>query len=402
MLRSVFLSAALSLAVSASMANEFSIGTWNVATGTIENMAGRTDDLKLLGAEVRSKFKSLPNILVLQEVTSYAAAREIANGLGYRKATIATSDFGKDQEIWPFALEVAIITTKKVASVQAFQSVRKKKNGKIIANRPPFVQNQSSGKITQGRTEPLEIPKVGGIADKPVARGVLRVELGDGTVIYGVHLNSSGLGTCRAYLAVKDSRNLQRLAGALGLASHVSALIAAQKAVTKAVSEMPKEGVAATVEETLQRAASRESTAAAISMLAKTDVAAGKSVFVAGDFNTPLKEGCKTGVHLLSDHRPQVGCTRGFIDTSCKAKDGYDETIAILQKGLVGGPSFKVLTDGLGRTYVKSGFADSPIDNILVAGKAAASSFDVRKIEGTKVNDKVYGSDHFAVVAKMK
>lgn len=376
----------------------FSLATWNAAGASVESIADRKDDVKALGAAYRAELGKLPDVVVLQEITSFAAARKIADYLGYKDATIITSDVGDDREIWPFALEIAVITTENISAVDVFQSLRMKRN-KPVPPRAPFIEDQKTGSVRKGNAQEIEIPQIimASNSEKP-SRGVLRVELAD-LVIYGVHLSSSGLSACRAWQTASDAYGLQKLAESFGLGDQAKAIQDAKDAVLEYAKAIPKEGVSATVDETLKRAKKREAAAAAISILARADVSEGKSVYVAGDFNTPVSEKCKTGTKLAEDATPQASCKIKITPDTCGAVDGYDDTIAIFSKGLAGGPEFSVLTKDLDRTYTKGGFVNSPIDNILAAGPGAQKPHTVGRIEGPKVNGKVFGSDHYSVLA---
>ena len=108
---------------SAGPASAFSLVTWNVAEGSVENVTRREGDIGRLGALLRARLQGqLPDVVVLQEVTSYAAATRMARALGFSKAMVATSDSGNDREIWPFALEIAIVTTRPIVSVTSYQT----------------------------------------------------------------------------------------------------------------------------------------------------------------------------------------------------------------------------------------------------------------------------------------
>ena len=133
--------------------------------------------------------------------------------------------------------------------------------------------------------------------------------------------------------------------------------------------------------------------------VARQDLDAGKSIFVAGDFNTPLQEVCKTGEKLSEDAEPLMGCTTKLEASACRGKDGFDDTYAVLTKGLVADMRFRVLTEGIGRTYAKGDFVDSPIDNVLVVGPLSSGSFSAMKIKGPE-NDSTFGSDHYPVVVR--
>lgn len=64
------------------------------------------------------------------------------------------------------------------------------------------------------------------------------------------------------------------------------------------------EDAPAVTEDALRSARQRESTAAAVAVEVAKDVSAGRDVVVAGDFNTPFCEPCKTGTDLTAGHEP--------------------------------------------------------------------------------------------------
>ena len=121
-MRMVLAATMMMLLATAASAEEISIGIWNVSQGTLQSVARRGDELTRLRAELQQVTTSLPPIMVLEEVTSFASVEFIARALGYISGTVAISDAGSDRDIWPFALEVAIITTLPVVSVTAFES----------------------------------------------------------------------------------------------------------------------------------------------------------------------------------------------------------------------------------------------------------------------------------------
>ena len=181
-----FLAIALVLA-SIQTAKAFSLTTWNVAEGTIENVTRRETDIQRLGVIIRAKLQgNLPDVLVLQEVTSYAAAIRVARALGYQAGVVAASDSGSDAEIWPFALEVAIVTTRPIVSVTAYQS---------RADRKPFVAALATGDVTYGTVTPVTVPAVVALPPSElIPRAILRVEIEGNTVIYGVHFTRAASG----------------------------------------------------------------------------------------------------------------------------------------------------------------------------------------------------------------
>ena len=55
--------------------------------------------------------------------------------------------------------------------------------------------------------------------------------------------------------------------------------------------------------------------------------------------------------------------------------------------------------EGIGRTYAKGDFVNSPIDNVLVAGPVSSASFSALKLKGAD-NEPTFGSDHYPVVVR--
>ena len=302
----------------------FSLVTWNVAEGSVESLTRREADIARLGGVLREKLEGrLPDVVVLQEVTSYAAAVRVARALGFATGTVATSDGGNDKEIWPFALEVAIITSRPIVSVISYQS-------RVDDQRPPFVAVLGTGDVSYGTVSAVVVPaSVALPTNEIIPRAILRVELEGSVVIYGVHLNSSGLGFCRLEDAMKGASELRRKAVGLGLNGEAEAVQAAMDRVRKEMGRARNPGIEATKQEALRRARTREAAARAVAVLAAKDREAGKQVFVAGDFNTPLDEPCKTGKKLDEDFEPMTGCATRIDPASCGSKDGFDDTYAV-------------------------------------------------------------------------
>ena len=285
------------------------------------------------------------------------------------------------------------MSTRPVVKITSYQS-------RADERFPPFRVVLPSGEVTFGHVEAVKVPPEVALREKEtIPRAVLRVELDGGIVVYGVHLNSSGLGFCRVDDAIKGAKDLQQKAEALGLDADAKAIEKAIKSVRTGMRAARDPGIEATKQEALRRARSREAAAGAIALLARQDLDAGKSIFVAGDFNTPLQEVCKTGEKLSEDAEPLMGCTTKLEASACRGKDGFDDTYAVLTKGLVADMRFRVLTEGIGRTYAKGDFVDSPIDNVLVVGPLSSGSFSAMKIKGPE-NDSTFGSDHYPVVVR--
>jgi len=381
-----------------SPASAIDLLTWNTEQGSVEAIARKLNRIETLGDEVREKSKSgkLPEIAVFEEVTSYAAAASVARALGYKEGTVVVSDSGSDKEFWALALEVAVVTPRKVLSVTSYQD-------KVRADSAPFILDLASGALSSGTAKKIEIPpEVGVPADIFIPRSVLRVELEGDVVVYGVHLNSSGLGFCRTDGFKDGATELMSKAEAFGLQDEAARVKALRDALFAKMPLARNPGIEATKKDALDRARSREAAAGAIAKLAAADIKQGKTVLVAGDFNTPLVEKCKTGKKIGEDFEPMVGCSTGQTPTNCGQIDGFDDTFSILTDGVIDGVAFKVLTSELGGTYVGEGFADSPIDNVLIAGPVDAAKFEALKLGSEGTDHLVYGSDHHPVLVQEK
>ena len=130
-----------------------------------------------------------------------------------------------------------------------------------------------------------------------------------------------------------------------------------------------------------RNAMKREYVAAAMALSVLDDMRKfpGYSYMVAGDLNVGATDAAKNGEDL-------------DIDTTSGEEDRYDETHALLSKGLVDGLTMKNLCLGVGETYDSPDFPGTgPIDNIYVAGTRAGTFAEAVKSAET------FGSDHFAV-----
>ena len=72
--------------------NAFTLVTWNAEQASVESVTRREPTLAKLGETLKaSNAGALPDILVLQEITSWGAAARIARALGYANATLAVT-----------------------------------------------------------------------------------------------------------------------------------------------------------------------------------------------------------------------------------------------------------------------------------------------------------------------
>ncbi len=120
--------------------------------------------------------------------------------------------------------------------------------------------------------------------------------------------------------------------------------------------------------------------AMALSVLDDMEKFPGHSCVVAGDLNVGATDRAKNGADL-------------DVDTTEGEGDRYDETHALLGKGLVEGLQMKNLCMHVGETYDSPDFPGTgPIDNIYAAGPRVQAFSDAQKTAQT------FGSDHFGVL----
>ena len=121
-------------------------------------------------------------------------------------------------------------------------------------------------------------------------------------------------------------------------------------------------------------------------------LAAGRSLVVAGDFNSQAPgRVLRVGTDPGEDCAPTAGTCEGLCGAG--GLDGYDDSIAILL-GL--DDSARLLSGDLDSTYVLRHFPGGAIDHVLVAGPAAAgfSEASTPPVSGKRW----LGSDHRAVL----
>ena len=80
-----------------------------------------------------------------------------------------------------------------------------------------------------------------------------------------------------------------------------------------------------------------------------------------------------------------------FPEAARSGSDGFDDTLGMLEAGLVGDTKWTVLSKGLPRTYDDPAFANAAIDHIVVpVADSDRFSTAIRASE-------TYGSDHYPI-----
>ena len=202
----------------------------------------------------------------------------------------------------------------------------------------------------------------------------MRVDLEGGLTIFPVHLKSNRNGTCA------NLSNARR------------ALTAAGIDVPIAVDPALSNGFGAATREHLRNAQKRERVMAATIRVAEQAVSEGRTVLIAGDYNTAFEPG-KAGRNLDDDCSLQdFSCGKAPFPAPACNGDGFDDTLAMLEEGLIEASRWTVLSAALPRTFDDTAFADLAIDHMAVPTNQADSF-------GTATRaDETYGSDHFPII----
>ena len=134
---------------------------------------------------------------------------------------------------------------------------------------------------------------------------------------------------------------------------------------------------------------------AAVLVEANQAVADGPTVLIAGDFNIAFEPG-KSGRRHDDCRLKDFSCAQApFPREACRG-DGFDDTLAILERPLVGNRPWTFLTRTLGRTYDSEKFADLAIDHMAVPSDQSSMFATATKSEDN------YGSDHLAVITDFR
>lgn len=314
---------------------------WNIENATESKVAVQNVDIKRLGSDLD------PDVLVLQEVSGGAvAAQAIAAALGWPDAYIAVSDFFPPNANKPYySQELAVISRVPIVSVVEYDA---RPDGYTV----PVLQ---PGGATQPVSEkPLSadrIPGFGGGISR-YSKGTIRVDLDGGISLFPVHLKSDRV-TAKTPGEITDTR--------------------------------------------VKNAKKREVTIAAIGREASKTADSGRITVILGDFNTTFEPG-KFGVEVADCQLQDFPRAPAPFPPSACSGPGYDDTLGILEAGLVEAQRWSFLTRKLGRTWfgANNKYGDFAIDHVAVPIEQS-DWFGV----AARANER-YGSDHRPLVFEMQ
>lgn len=339
---------------------ETKIVSWNASPSLYEALSNRTEDFARIVNDLD------PDVLVLIEMAGDLEVREIARSLGWAKYYGVTSNWGVLSTQVYFALEAAVIS--KIPIVAAIEYDASPDGHHELFSHSGTV----SGLVAEKQLSASGIPGFGDTL-RATDRGTIRVDLENGLTIFPVHLKSNRNSACSS---MNDAvKTLEK-----------NSIVVPQDAV-----RFLENGFPAATAATASNAKKRERVMAAVTIAANEAISSGRTAVIAGDFNTGYEPG-KFGKQIADCQLSNFSCAKGpFPVSACQGGDGYDDTLGMLEEGLVGTAKWKILSRGLGRTYDDEAFSDHAIDHIAVP-TAAASRFSeaARALE-------TYGSDHFPI-----
>ena len=350
-----------SLGIPLAATAETRIVSWNASPAFYEGIELKLDDYARLAEELD------PDVLVLVEVGGLLETRLIADALGWDEYYLTTSNWAVARTNTFFALEAAVISKIPIEQVVEYDT--------SLDGYHPVHRNgvPTAIPITELKLLSDGIPNFGETLAH-TDRGTMRVDLANGLSIFPVHLKSN---RNRACFALSDALNAFEKYG---------------YQTDPSADEAPSNGFPGATHENIRNAEKRERVMAAVVRVAQEAVDDGRITMIAGDFNTSFEEG-KFGIAPEDCILTDFSCEKApFPAAACTGGDGFDDTMGILEAGLVSDATWTFLSRDLGRTYRDAAFADKAIDHIAVDAAASGRFTTAIKADG------LYGSDHFPLI----
>jgi endonuclease/exonuclease/phosphatase family metal-dependent hydrolase len=341
-------------------ATDVRVASWNVAASSYEKVLSRAADYKGMAETLK------PDVIVLIELTGRPDIKAIADAIGWPTYYAAVSDGQVQGDEIHAALEVGILSKIPITSVVEYDPKPEGRTNQVLTNAKP--DGDSSIPVSE---RPLKgIDRMGLAATD---RGTIRVDLANGLTVFPVHLKSNSNDAC---FASGDA---------------IAALKKLGLPAVPALQDVIDSGSDVKAKADKDNAFKRERVIAATKVVADQAVAEGRTVLIAGDWNTSFEPG-KFGNTFDDCQLSKFSCEKAPFPATACAGDGYDDTFAILTVPLAGMQKWTMLTRNLGRTFSDTAFADKAIDHMSVP-EAQAAAF----VEPT-VGPNTFGSDHFPII----
>lgn len=336
------------------------IMTWNAQTTLYESLPERNLEFQQLVIDYD------PDVLVLVEVAGTEEAKAIADALGWTDYQAVVSDFSLARDQAFQGLELLVISKLPIERVIEFDV-------SLDQVQPAFGKGSLGSTLPTVTEKELVNTALPSLAPFHAStRGTLQVDLDNGLTLYPVHLKSNRNGACFAIEGAIEEISSQDLEAAATLQRHYD------------------NGFRAATKERVDNAIKRERVMANVALLANQAGTEGRTPVILGDFNTSFEKGL-FGESFRDCTLKDFSCEQAPFPRSACKQSGYDDTLGMLTKPLIGEDRWRFLSRDLGRTYVKEHFADKAIDHIAVRDEDKGSFSTAEKTKGA------YGSDHFAV-----
>ncbi|ANL47546.1 endonuclease/exonuclease/phosphatase family protein [Rhizobium phaseoli] len=357
-LRSLLLASGTLLATH-SLAADVKIVSWNIAASPYEQVLARVSDYKKM-ADTLS-----PDVIVLIELTGRLDIKAIADAIGWQTYYATVSDGQVQGDEIHASLEVGVLSKIPITSVIEFDPKPEGRTVQVFTNSKP--DGDSSIPVKE---MPLKGIDMMGLA--ATDRGTLRVDLANGLTVFPVHLKSNSNDAC---FAADDATKALKKLGLPPVPALQTVLDNGSDVKAKADKD---------------NSFKRERVIAATKTVADQAVADGRTVLIAGDWNTSFEPG-KFGQTFDDCSLTAFSCAKAPFPASACTGDGFDDTFAIMTVPLSGTQKWTMLTKDLGRTFKDTEFADKAIDHMTVPVAQAASFAE------PKVAPDTFGSDHFPI-----
>lgn len=375
-MRANLVAAAAFLLASPAFADPLTVVSWNIGPGLEEPMLLRKADFTALDAELS------PDVIVMVEVIGRRGAEIVADHLGWSEYHVAVSDLAVPTTAAHEGLEVAVISKIPIVAATEYDAV-------LDGNAHDVFGTFGSVQVPEKLLTSSGISGVELTGDND--RGTLRIDLANGVTILPVHLKSNVNNACG------NAKSAKATLGGMSID------------VPQKLVDAIANGFENQVKADKRNAAQRERVAAAVKIVADQAASEGRTVIIAGDYNTSFEAG-KVGTAFADcDLKPYACKEAPFPADKCVNGDGFDDTFAILSKPLVGSEKLTVLTEGLGRTYKDTVFADAAIDHLAVqeskrsmfrAPSLTCSGAPATSTSGAVRSCELHGSDHFAIATE--
>ena len=331
--------------INATAADSLRIAAWNVK-GTM-NEGFLASKSKTKGVKDFAK-NERPDIVLLVEVSGPDHARSIAAIIAkqrnWSQYFVAISNFSVVYDKVFQGLEVAVVSRIPITRVVEYDA-------------SPDTTHKVFGQDGEVATIPVtdeKLTSVGVSGISPMGerdRGTLRVDLENGLTLFPVHLKSNSNPHCA------------NVSKAIGTFKDL------KLPIPKDLQSAYDNGFPLATLAHRRNAIKRERVMGAVALAAEKAVVEGRKVLIGGDFNTAYEPG-KAGSTFSDCALKDFSCAKApFPELACVNGDGFDDTLAILERALVGNTKWAVLSKELERTYWednKQKFANRAIDHLAV------------------------------------